>query len=175
VIGSIWRDLPGPNRRWIVVNALIATALINVVLNVGIDLLSVAGKGPIPLWEPPLVRPSTAWTLIGTLFLLPFFTCLLATTAVRSEVRDGKLESVKAVREHGRLASLPASRRGRGVAFGLAALATLGPPLLLAMTLLDFPDLSHSNYIAYQVVFAVALGAVVTPLIAVRAMADEPE
>ena len=126
MIGSTWRGLPAPNRRWILVNALLVTALINVVVNAAIDLATVAGHGPIPLWEPPLVRPSTGWTVIGTLFLLPFLTCLLATAAVRSGIREGKLEAVTAAREGGPwLGALPASRRGRGAAFGLAALATM--------------------------------------------------
>ncbi len=168
-MAAAWRDLPAPNRRWVLVNALIATALINIVVNVAIDLVSVAGHDRIALWEPPLVRPSTAWTLIGTLFLLPFVTCLLATKVVRDEVEAG---SLKRVSSPGRLAALPESRPRRGAAIGLTAVALLAPPMLIAMTALDFPDLSHGRFIAYQTVFAVALGAVVTPLIAIRAMAD---
>jgi hypothetical protein len=170
-VTAVWGELPAPNRRWVIVNALVATAVINVVVNLVIDLLTVAGHGRIPLWEPPLVRPSTALTLIGTLFLLPFLTTLLASRAVHHDLEGGSIERLTL---SGRLGDLPASRPRRGAALGLTSLVVLGPPLLIAMTALDFPDLGHGRFVAYQVGLAVLLGAVVTPLIAIRAMADGP-
>src|SRR4051812_8082323 len=90
---SAWRQLPAPNRRWLVVNALLVTALINVVVNVAIDLGSVKSGEAVPMWGAPLVEPSIFWTLLGTLFLLPLFTCALATTAIRRDIARGELES----------------------------------------------------------------------------------
>ena len=165
----MWRELPAANRRWVVVNALLATALINVVVNVAIDILIVAGHGEIPLWEPPLVRPSTAWTLMGTLFLLPLITSVLATRAVRHDLEAGSLERVNV---SPRLWAAHEAPARRGAALGLTALVLVAPPLLIVMTLLDFQDLSHTRFIAYQTAFAVLLGLVVTPLVAIRAMGD---
>lgn len=169
---SIWRELPAPNRRWILVNALLVPVFLNVVITSGIDLLSIAGHGEIQLWGPPLVRPSSGWTVIGTLFILPLITCLLVTTAVHADLEKGTLERLDSGFRRGRGAGLPATRLRRGVAMGVAANLLLAPPLLLAMTLLDFPDLAHGPYVLIHAAFAVALGLFVTPVIALMAMTD---
>jgi hypothetical protein len=170
---SFWRQLPAPDRRWIALKALLATAAINVAVNAAIAWLSVRGQDGVPLWGAPLVETSTFWNMVGTLFLLPLITCVLTTTAVRSDLRQGSLVSLAGLRPaHPWLAALPASRLRRGLACGALAVATLAPPLTLALVLADFPELTTDQFIACQVAFAVVLGALVTPPIALCAMAD---
>jgi hypothetical protein len=149
------------------------TAGINVVVNAAIDLVSVAGRESVPMWGPPLVEPSIFWTVIGTLFLLPLFTCVLTTTAIRKDVRRGSLPPLDRLDPaHRWLAELPPGRWRRGAEIGGLAVLVLAPPTLLVLAIAGFPDLDSDRYVAYQVAFAVALGMIVTPVIALAAMAD---
>ncbi len=172
-IASLWRQLPASHRRWIVIKALVATAAINIAVNAAIAWLSVRGQATVPLWGMPLVETSTFWNLVGTLFLLPLITCVLTTTAIRRDTRMGSLTSQGGLRSaYGWLAALPPARLQRGVAFGVIAVAALAPPLVLGLLVSSFPELTRGQFVAYQTAFAVALGAVVTPVIALFAMAD---
>ncbi len=171
-----WRELPRPHRHWIVTRALLATAAINAIVNAGIAWLGVRGQETVPLWGIPLIETSTFWNLSGTLFLLPLITCVLTTTAVRRDVRLGSLASLSGLRfVHRWLAVLPPARSRRGLAFGAIVVTALAPPLTLAFVASGFPELSREQFIACQTVFAVILGALVTPFIALYAMADPPE
>lgn len=170
---SVWRQLPAANRRWIVLNALLATMVINVLVNAAIAWLSVRGQEAVPLWGVPLVETSTFWNVVGTLFLLPLITCLLTTMAVRRDIRLGTLASLSQLRVvHPWLAALPAARWRRGVLIGALALALLGPPLILALVVADPPELTRGQFIACQTAFATIVGAIVTTPIALCAMAD---
>ena len=172
-MAGAWRELQGPHRRWIVTRALVATAAINAIVNAAIAWLSVQGQEAVPLWGVPLVETSTFWNVIGTLFLLPLITCVLTTTAVRRDVRLGSLASLDRLRSsHRWLAALPPGRLRRGLAFGALTVAALALPLTLALVVSGFPELSKEQFVVWQTAFAVALGALVTPLIALSAMAD---
>ena len=77
------RDLAPEHRRWLLINAVIITAVINLVLNAAIAWFSVRGAHQVRLWGLPLVdKPSTVLDTVGTFFFLPLFTCLMVTTAV---------------------------------------------------------------------------------------------
>jgi hypothetical protein len=168
-----WRQLPAPNRRWLVVNAVLVTAVINVVVNYLIAEGAVAGRDSIPMWGVPLVEPSVFWDLIGTLFLLPLITSALTTAAIRRDIRRGTLEQVAPLPgAHPRLAA--PGRWRRGAAFGGLAVVALTPGLLILLAALGFPELSKSQFVAWHTGFAVVLGVLVTPPLAVLAMADPP-
>jgi hypothetical protein len=146
---------------------------INVVVNAVIAWLSVAGQGSVSMWGAPLIETSIFWNVVGTLFLLPLITCVLTTTAIRADIRHGSLPPLTGLRStHPWLATLPSPRWRRGVAVGALAVATLAPPLVLALVAFDPGDLDEGQFVLCQTVFAVLLGIVVTPPIAVLAMAD---
>jgi hypothetical protein len=167
----LWRWLPAAHRRWIVVNALVVTALINTALNATIAWLSVRGQEQVPLWS--IGETSTVTDTLGTLFVLPVITCVLCTSAVWRELRTGRLHRVQGLSQRQPiLAALPAARILRGVAFGALCLMMLAAPATVLLVATGLGDLSQSEFIVYKVLFAVALGALVTPVIALRAMAD---
>jgi len=87
-------------------------------------------------------------------------------------VRRGSLVPLELDSAHRRLAALPRSRWRRGAEIGGLAVVALTPPMLFLLAALGFPELDKGQYIAWQTILAVALGIVVTPLIAVAAMAD---
>lgn len=176
MFAHVWGQLPAPHRRWVVVKALLATAAINVGVNATIAWLSVRGQEVVPLWGVPLAETSIFWNVVGTLFLLPLITCVLTTTAVRRDVRLGSLTSLDRLRsEHRWLTALPSARLPRGVVFGAVAVVALAPPLTLALVVSGFAELTRGQFVAWQTTFAVALGAALTPVIALYAMADPPD
>jgi hypothetical protein len=172
-IASVWERLPQPNQRWLVVNALFATAAINVVVNAAIAWLGVIGQDTVSMWGVPLAETSLFWNVAGTLFLLPLLTCILTTTAIRRDVRRGALVPLDWLRSaHRRLAVLPLPRWRRGAVLGALSTVVLAPPIVLALVVLSFPDLDQGQFVACQTAFAVILGIFVTPPIALIAMGD---
>ncbi len=175
-VASVWRHLPPANRRWIVVNAVIAAAAINLILNGAIDWLGVRGLDEVSVWGGPVDETSFFWSTILTLFLLPLVTCALVTTAIRRDVRSGALEVLAELRAtHRWLAALPATRLRRGIAFGAIAVATLTPLLTLALLAANVSELTRGQYVVSHAVLAAVLGVLVTPVIALYAMAEPAE
>jgi hypothetical protein len=165
-------QLPAEHRRWIVLNAVLAPAAINVMLNAGLSWASAMGRDRVPLWGAPLAGgPSMIWDTIGTLFLLPLITCLLATAAVRRDQRRGSLERLRA-RPLPLLPRLPRRPLARGAVLGTACVAVLGPPAVALLVSTDFRGLTVAHFVLYKVLISVALGMLVTPVIALYAMAD---
>jgi hypothetical protein len=172
---EIWRELPAENRHWLLTRALAATAAINVAVNAAIAWLSVADQGSVPMWGMPLVETSIFWNVIGTLFLLPSITCVLTTTAIRRDIRLGALPPLSSLRStHRWLAALPLPRWRRGALVGAMTVALLAPPLILVLLAAGVSDLGEGQFVLCQTAFAVLLGIVVTPPIALSAMADPP-
>lgn len=172
-ISSVWRELPPPNRRWLLVNALLVTAAINTIVNAAIAWLGVSGQDTVSMWGVPLAETSLFWNVIGTLFLLPAITCVLTTTAIRRDLRRGTVSPLEWLRSDSRwLAALPLLRWRRGVVIGALVTLILAPPLILALVVAGTPDLAREQFVAAQTAFAVVLGALVTPPIALCAMAD---
>jgi hypothetical protein len=173
---SLWGQLPAAHRRWIVFKAVIGTAAINLLLNGVVDWLGVRGLDDVSVWGGPADETSFFWSMILTFFLLPLITCLLVTTTIRRDVRLGSLEPLGKLREaHRWLSALPATRLRRGIAFGAIALVLFVPPLALALLAAGVTELTREQYVAWHVTLAVALGAVVTPAIALCAMAEPSE
>lgn len=174
-VASVWGELPPANRHWLLTRALAATAAINVVVNAAIAWLSVAGQGSVPMWGAPLVETSIFWDVVGTLFLLPLITCVLTTTAIRADIRSGSLPPLTELRSaHRWLASLPLPRWRRGAVVGALAVIALAPPLVLVLVASGLSDLDEGQFVLCQTGFAVLLGVMVTPPIALCAMADPP-
>jgi hypothetical protein len=169
------RGLSGEHRRWIVLNALAITAVFNLLINGGSAWLSGAGSTQIPLWAPPIVSgPSTIADTVGTLFLLPFITCLLVTSAVWRDRRRGALTPLRGTRMSA-LARLPRRTALRGVALGAVCVGALGPALVAILVAAGFAHPSVAEFVLYKAILGVLLGAVVTPAIALCAMTDDPD
>jgi hypothetical protein len=173
-VASVWREVPARHRRWLFWNALVGAAIINLLLNAGIAWLSVRSEEVVPLWAVPVVdRPSTVTDTIGTFFLLPLITCLVITTVAWHDVRSGRLPPLGWTADsHSFLGRVPATRLRRGIFLGAVCTVLLAPPAVAALVALDFGDLSVGEFVLFKAIFGVALGAVVTPPIALLAMAD---
>jgi len=176
-VRSLWRELPPAHRRWIVLNALIVTAVVNLMINAGLAWVGSAGEHRVPLWSVPLVeKPSTVVDTVGTFFLLPLITCLLVTTVARHDVAAGRLPPLGgATVAHALAARLPGTRLRRGLVLGGLCGLVLGPVSVLVLAAIDFSGLTRGEFALYKAVLGVVLGAIVTPVIAVCGMADAPQ
>jgi hypothetical protein len=165
-----WRGLEAEHRRWILINALVVAAVVNLVLNGLIAWLSVRGHHTVPAWGLPAPgKTNVLIDTVGTFFFLPFFTCAMTTTAVWAEVRSGRLPPLQALAVPRRLAC---GRLRRGALLGVSTAVVLSPLAVVILALWGLGSVSSTQFVLYKMTLGVLLGAVVTPIIAVLAMAD---
>ncbi|MEI2702250.1 MAG: hypothetical protein V9E83_07600 [Baekduia sp.] len=162
------------HRRWIIVNAVLVTALLNVVINAVIARLSALGMDEIPVWGWPLLGGTTIATdTAGTFFVLPFVTSLLVPLGIQFEIRRERLRPIAGVAQLPTvLRRLPDPVLKRALVTGAAVFALGGPLSLLGVALADLEPMSVQTFVVYKAVLGVALGLIVTPPIAMRAMAQ---
>jgi hypothetical protein len=172
--GWHWRDLSLPHRRWLLYNAVLMTAIINVIANAGIAWLSVRGRHSVPLWRAPgFGRTSTITDTVGTFFFLPLFTCLSCTTAVWQQVRSGRLAPLSIASSNPPFVNrLPPGRWRRSLLLGAVCTAVLTPVAIPVLFGANFGGVSTETFVWYKAALGVGLGLIVTPVIALRAMTD---
>jgi hypothetical protein len=169
--------LRSEHRRWLVANAIIIPIFANAVLNGAIAWVTSLGERAVPLLSIPLIQKPSTHTL-GTLVVLPFVTTLLVTVSVRREQQLGRLAPLKLQSRlvqwlnHEWLNHVPTKLLRHAGRFALICLVLLGPLSIVALVASDFGGITPSSFVLYKVIFGVCLGIVVTPLIALAAMAE---
>jgi hypothetical protein len=161
------------HRHWILANALIATADINLVVNAVLGFGSAHGHGHIPTWSTAVSPPSILSDSLGVLFFLPVITCLLVSAGVRAEQRADGLPPITST-PRGRwwdvvMVPRPLARAAR---LGAATFVVLAVPVGLAIRFALPNGLAGHNFAIFHVLYTTALGAIITPLIAYAAMLD---
>jgi hypothetical protein len=165
-----WRGLHAQHRRWIVINALLITAVVNLAINGVLAWFSVRSQHGVPIWALPAPGKTNLVTdTVGTFFFLPLFTCLTCTTAVWREVRAGRMPRLEALAVPSRFAR---GRLRRGALLGAITVALLSPIAIAVLVVGQLGTVSTTGFVVYKMVLGVLLGAAVTPVIAVLAMAD---
>src|SRR5262249_48356947 len=134
-------------------------------LNAVIAVLLFRGAATVPLWG----QQSIAGDTIGTTFLLPLITCLIATPLVRRQVLAGQVAPLPGIPVGTQW--LPRHTFWRGCVLGSFAALLLAPPVIGVLAALGVTQQSFWRFVAFKAVFAAALGAVVTPVIALWAIA----
>jgi hypothetical protein len=171
---AAWNELTAEHRRWLLINAVLVTAVINGAISAFIAWVLSASEDEIPLWAAPLVGgPSTIVDTVATLFILPFITTLILTTVAWHEMRQGKLAPLLIDRNTDPLlARMPPKRARRGVYFGVLTVVLLAPVSVVLLVAFDFGDISVGDFVLYKTIFGILLGLVVTPPICIAAMTD---
>ena len=163
--------MPRAVRHYLLVEQGVGAAVFNFVLNAAIAGAMFRSVDVVPLWGQQSIMGDT----IGTCFLLPFLTCLIATRLARGHVRAGKVAPLGWTRaSHPLLGWLPQSTARRGVALGLACIALLAPLAFIALRVLDVAGLSFWRFVVFKGGFAAVAAALVTPLVALWAIAEAP-
>lgn len=166
--------LPSANRRWIIRYALLMTAAVNLVVNGLLAWLTTIGHSHLKLAGMPLIAPpSLIVDTLGTFAILPVTTSLLCPLGVRGYRRRGLLDSVRMpLGRLGWLERLPDGDLGAGIVLAAWTTALLGPGACVLLVALVSNGVSRGSFVVYKAVLGVALGAVVTPLVALKAMSQ---
>ena len=158
------------HRRYLLIEQGIVSAVFNLLLNGVIAWVMTRSLEAVPLWGTDV---SIAGDTIGTTFMLPFFTCLFVTRMAHGQVASGKLPPVRWRRDtHAALGRLPASTLPRALVLGLACLIAIAPIAVWALVALEVNDLGVWRFVAFKALFAAALAALVTPIVALGALGD---
>jgi hypothetical protein len=154
-------------RRYLLLDQGIGAGIVNLLLNAAIAWLLFRGMEAVPMWG----QQSIAGDTIGTAFVLPFLSTLIASAVVRSQVRAGYVSAV-ALSASSALQRLPRGLAKRGAVLGLIGVVLTGIPTALALDATGTAEMGFSEFIIFKAVFAALLGALVTPVIARAALAD---
>jgi hypothetical protein len=164
--------LNAAQRTFITNEQTIVPAVFNLAFNAGLGWMLFRHHQLVPLWGDP----SIAGDILGTLFFLPFFTCLIVTPLVKRAARTGKVEWLAmAPREHPLLRLLPRSLWARAAVVGLACVVLFGPPSIGLLSLLGVEGWSVATAVTFKGIYAALLAAVVTPYIALYALTSGQE
>lgn len=156
------------HKRFLLLEEAVGSIVANVIINGLIALVLFRGVSRVPLWG----QQSIAGDTIATAFFLPLFTTLIVTPLARKALRAGQFEALEWGRDvPSALRWLPAGTLARGIALGLLCLAVVAPLSVGALQALGVTEQSFWGFVGFKVLFAAALGAPVTPLIALLAIA----
>jgi hypothetical protein len=165
--------LPATHRRWLLINAVGIATLLNLLINWVLAWNQTRDGQHVKLWSISVAHPSVGTDTLGTLLILPLITTFAASAAVHRELRRGALPRVPtdAVRTWSWFAVR--STRRRAGRFALATFAILAVPAVDLLEIGARHGMSAHNFATFHVIFAVALGMVVTPLVMLMAMTDQ--
>jgi len=164
--------MSSPQLRYLLVEQGVGSAVFNFVLNAAIAWGLFRHLSVVPLWG----QQSIAGDTIGTTIMLPLLTCLIVTRVARGHLRRERVAALGwSRRSHPWLRALPAGTWWRAVVLALITSALVAAPTLWALAALGIADLGLWPFVAFKASFAAALAAVVTPLVALWAIADGRE
>jgi hypothetical protein len=139
---------------------------VNLVLNGAIGWAAFRSLARVPFSG----SPSISGDLVGTAFLLPLLVCLIATPVVRAEIRRGKIAPAEPLGYVSRF--LPRGLLLRGIALGLFAAVTIAPLTIWGLQALGIRGMGFWQFVGFKAAFAAALAALITPVVALRALMD---
>ena len=155
------------HRRFLIVDEIIGPAIVNFWLNAGIAWYLFRKLASVPLWGAQSIAADT----IGTAFILPVLTAIIAAWLVPARVVRGKLTPIPPELMRASMWS----RRSwlmRGVLLGLGAIVLVGVPAVLAFVLAGAHALPRGGFIWFKASFAAFVGVLVTPLLGWWALMD---
>jgi hypothetical protein len=158
-------------RRYLLLEHGLGAAAVNFVLNGAIAWITFRKLASVPLWG----YQSIAGDTIGTSLFLPLITCLIVTRLARSHMQAGRVAPLgwSAVSRRV-LRWLPGGTLRRGVLLGLISVTLPGAVTIGALAALGVAEMPRGSFVAFKACFAAALAALVTPLVALSAIADPP-
>jgi hypothetical protein len=122
----------------------------------------------VPLWGPQSIAGDT----VGTTFLLPLLTTLIVTPLARGALRAGRFEPLVWTRDvPALLRCLPSGTFGRGCVLGLLCTAIFAPLAIGALAACGVSEQTLLGFVVFKALFAGGLAALVTPAIALLAIA----
>jgi hypothetical protein len=151
-------------RRYLLLDNGVGSIVANLLINGVIAWLLYRNATHVPLWG----QSSIAGDTISTSFLLPAITCLIVTPLARGRVRTGQVPAAA----DASWKWIPRNMIWRAVAIGLIGLIVLTPLTLFVFNALGIGELTPWHFVYYKAGFAAFEGALVTPLLALWAIAE---
>ena len=164
--------LPEANRRWLVRYGLLATAVTKLVIDSAFAWAASVGHRRVPLWSIPLIGgPSVVASTVGLLVVLPLTTSVICTGSIRIYQRAGlgQLQADQLPRPVRRIVIGPIRR---GLYLASVSAVVFGPASVLVGFLAAAHGVSRLGFVTSQSLLGVGLGALVTPVVAMAAMAE---
>jgi hypothetical protein len=155
------------------INSVLITAFINIVINTGAAAAGARGHH-VAWWTSNPFKTNLLYNTLGTLFILPLVTALGVGSAVAKERGTGMLAPIGSpfnTRPWRWVRSATGMRRALRIA--VVTFVALAPLDIAVVVIFGRNGADASHFVMVQVLFAVLLGAVVTPLVALVAMCDE--
>ncbi len=160
------------HRKYLVLEQGVGAGVVNFVLNAIIAWAMFRGSESVPLFG----QQSIAGDTIGTTFMLPLLTCLIVTPLARQQIRNGRFAALGwSADSHPTLAWVPTRTFWRGLAIALVCTMAVAPLSIWALNTVHLTAMSFWSFVTFKATFAALLGAVVTPFIALWAIARMPE
>ena len=160
-------QLSAEQRRFLWTSQALVPFVINVVLNGAIGWAMFRGVETIPLWGASSIGGDT----LGTSFFLPAITCLIVTPLVRGQVRKGAAPAFRGALA-GWLQRFQRPLGLRACALGAVCVPLAGGLGLALLAVLGVETLGFAPFLGWKALYAGVLAALVTPVIALLALAD---
>jgi hypothetical protein len=164
---SLWDSVTAAQRRYLLVDNGIGPFIINLAINGAIAWLLFRNAAEVPFWG----RSSIAGDTIATAFLLPAITCWIVTPIARGRVRAGRVAQLADAFAWKRL---PRHWCLRGIFIGILCLIAFAPLTLLGLKVLGVSAMAPWHFVYFKASFAAIEAILITPLIALWAIADAP-
>jgi hypothetical protein len=147
------------HRRFLIVDEIIVATAVNFLLNAGIAWF-LFRSATVPFWG----GSGIAADMLGTAFLMPLLTSLIARWLVPWQVNRGVLPKIPAA--HLR-SSVLRRRPGyqRGIVLGVLSMIVIAVPFIALFAHFGPAQLSRGHFIWFKASFAAGVGALVTPLL----------
>lgn len=161
--------LPPNVIRYLLIGQVFIPIFINAGITFGIGWITFRHQQGVTIW---VLDKGAITDFLGACYLLPAITCLIATPIVRGQVSRGEVSAITES-ESGRWVQF--FRGGpiwRATKWGLAGLLLFIGPVIAGWSLVGDDSVSTPWFLFAKVLFATALGCIVTPLIAIVAMTD---
>jgi hypothetical protein len=162
-------ELSPAQRGYLLIGNVMVPGVINVVINGAIGWAMFRDASSVPLLGSQGILGDT----LATCFFLPAITCLIVTPIVRGHVRKGSAEPLRGALP-GWLGAFRRPLLPRALAFGAAGVALAGGLAFAGLSAFGVDALGFAPFLGFKAAFAGVLGALVTPLIALAALADRP-
>lgn len=161
--------MSSPQRRYLLLEQGIGAGVVNFAINFAIAWLMFRDAATVPLWGQQSIGADT----LGTAFVLPFLSTLIVTRLARVHVRRGRVAALGWSRgANGVLRWLPASTTRRALYLGVAGVVAAGLPATQILDVLGVAAMERSTFLYFKATFAAVLAMVVTPVIALWAIAE---
>ena len=162
--------LPPGVLPYLLIGHAIIPFFINVVVNVALGMVTFSGE-TVSVWTPD---NGAVADFLGCCFFLPLITCLIATPIVRRQAAAGVVSRIPPGDAPWWAHFLRGPLLLRNLKWGLIGLTVFAAPVGGAWWLVTDSTVGTTGFLIAKALFAGGLGVIVTPLIAIAELSDEP-